>query len=327
LARIVCIGEAMLELSRQGKNWRLGYGGDTLNTAIHLARAGHDVAYLTAIGCDPMSAGLEAQWAAEGLDTSLVLDHPARSTGLYSISTDNKGERSFSYWRDTSAARDMFALPGIAAALAAAEQADLIVYSLITLAILPPEGREQLFALCQRVRARGGKVAFDGNYRPRLWANAAEAREARDAGIACADIGLPTLDDELSLSETPNRHAELVSASMPQTTNSSKVKAWTLKQVQGDDGGADGVNAHWTTLGCPETIVKLGANGARLPDGRIIPPPEILQPVDTSGAGDAFNGGYLAAWMNGASVEDAAMAGHRLAGWCVMQRGAIPARD
>jgi 2-dehydro-3-deoxygluconokinase len=327
MARIVCIGEAMLELTRDGDGWRLGYGGDTLNTAIHLARAGHDVAYLTAIGCDPLSGGLKAEWAAEGLDTSLVLDHPTRSTGLYAINTDAKGERSFSYWRDTSAAREMFALPGIKAALALAEQADLIVYSLITLAILPPEGREQLFALCKRVRARGGKVAFDGNYRPRLWANAAEAREARDAGIACADIGLPTLDDELSLSETPNRHAELVSASMPQTSNSSKVDAWTLKQVQGDDGGADRVNGHWTTLGCPETIVKLGANGARLPDGKIIPPPEILQPVDTSGAGDAFNGGYLAARMEGASVEDAAMAGHKLAGWCVMRAGAIPGRD
>jgi 2-dehydro-3-deoxygluconokinase len=327
MARIVLIGEAMLELSRQGEAWRLGYGGDTLNTAIHLARAGHDVAYLTAIGCDPLSAGLKAAWAGEGLDTLLILDHPTRSTGLYAISTDDQGERSFSYWRDSSAAREMLALPDIEAALAAAEQADLIVYSLITLAILPPEGREQLFALCKRVRARGGTVAFDGNYRPRLWANAAEAREARDAGIACADIGLPTLEDELSLSETPNRHAELVSASMPQTSNSSKVEAWTLKQVQGDHGGADGVNAHWTTLGCPETIVKLGANGARLPDGRIIPPPEILYPVDTSGAGDAFNGGYLAARMEGASITDAAMTGHRLAGWCVMRAGAIPVRD
>jgi hypothetical protein len=42
----------MLELARKGGDWRLAYGGDTLNTAIHLARAGHDVAYLTAIGSD-----------------------------------------------------------------------------------------------------------------------------------------------------------------------------------------------------------------------------------------------------------------------------------
>jgi 2-dehydro-3-deoxygluconokinase len=291
--RIVLIGEAMLELSRQGEAWRLGYGGDTLNTAIHIVRAGHDVAYLTAIGCDPLSAGLKAQWAAEGLDTSLILDHPTRATGLYAISTDDQGERSFSYWRDSSAARDMFALSGIEAALAAAEQADLIAYSLITLAILPLEARAQLFALCQRVRARGGKVAFDGNYRPRLWASAEDARAARDAAIACADIGLPTLEDERLLS---------------------------------GETSADAVAEHWRALGCGETIVKLGAEGARLPDGNILPPSEVLQPIDTSGAGDAFNGGYLAARTDGASVEDAVMAGHKLAGWCVMRAGAIPAK-
>jgi 2-dehydro-3-deoxygluconokinase len=329
--RIVLIGEAMLELSRQGEAWRLGYGGDTLNTAIHLARAGHDVAYLTAIGCDLLSAGLKAAWAGEGLDTSLILDHPTRSSGLYAISTDNHGERSFSYWRDSSAAREMFALPGIEAALALVEQADLIVYSLITLAILPPEGREQLFALCKRVRARGGTVAFDGNYRPRLWANAAEAREARDAGIACADIGLPTLDDELVINSSPERGGgtrsvtEGSGAVPPMPTSSEP--APPSASPPPPRSGEDLVAHHWTTLGCPETIVKLGANGARLPDGTILPPPEILHPVDTSGAGDAFNGGYLAARMDGASITDAAMTGHRLAGWCVMRAGAIPARD
>jgi 2-dehydro-3-deoxygluconokinase len=195
----------------------------------------------------------------------------------------------------------MFTLPGIAAALAAAEYADLIVYSLITLAILPPEGRGMLFDLCYRMRAKGRKVAFDGNYRPRLWACAEEARQARDAAIACADIGLPTLEDELALNSSPS--------------------------FLGEEIGADTVARHWTSLGCPETIVKLGADGARLLDGTALPPPEVLNPVDTSGAGDAFNGGYLATRMNGVSVEDAVMAGHRLAGWCVMRRGAIPGRD
>ena len=297
MARVVCIGEAMLELFRNGEVWRLGYGGDTLNTAIHLARAGHDVRYLTALGCDPLSAGLKAEWAGEGLDTSLILDHPTRSTGLYAISTDVIGERSFTYLRDTSAAREMFALPGIDAALAAAEQADLIFYSLITLAILPRKAREQLFALCRRINARGGKVAFDSNYRPRLWASAEEARDARDAAIACADIGLPTLEDEALLSNGTN-----------ETSSRS-------------------VAVHWHELGCAETIVKLGAEGACLSDGTLLPPPHVLQPVDTSGAGDAFNGGYLAARMNGASVEDAALAGHRLAGWCVMRAGAVPEKD
>lgn len=204
--RILCIGEAMLELSRREQaggaegGWAMGYGGDTLNTAIHLARAGHNVAYLTALGCDPMSAVLKASWTEEGLYTSLIISHPTRSNGLYAINTDPSGERSFTYWRDTNAARDMFALPGMETALAAAEEVDMMVYSLITLANLPPSARDQLFALCGRVRKRGGKVVFDGNYRQRLWACVEEACTARDAAIGCADIGLPTLKDECRLS-------------------------------------------------------------------------------------------------------------------------------
>jgi 2-dehydro-3-deoxygluconokinase len=284
----------MMELSRVGEQWQLGYGGDTLNTAIHMARAGVETAYLTALGSDPFSDDLKAKWAGEGLDTSLILTDPARNSGLYAITTDGAGERSFTYWRNDSAARGMLACAGIEEALAKAEQADLLGFSLITLAILPPEAREQLYALVRRVRANGGKVAFDGNYRPRLWASSKEARTARDAAISCADIGLPTLEDEAMLS---------------------------------GEVDADTVAAHWAGLGCAETIVKLGAKGCRLPDGTIMPPPEVLNPVDTSGAGDAFNGGYLSARMNGASVAEAALKGHRLAGWCVMRRGAIPARD
>lgn len=292
MARIVCVGEAMLELSRQGEGWALGYGGDTLNTAIHLARAGHDVGYFTALGSDPFADDLRHRWAAERLDCSLVLAHPTRQTGLYAISTDAQGERSFAYWRDTSAAREMFALPGAAAALEQMERADLIHFSLITLAILPAEAREALLALARRVRAAGGKVSFDGNYRPRLWQDAADARAARDSAIAVADIGLPTLDDEIAM---------------------------------GDASSAPAVSAHWQAAGCRETVVKLGEAGCLLPDATVIAPDAVLDPVDTSGAGDAFNGGYLAERMRGADPRAAARAGHALAGWTIMRPGAIPA--
>jgi 2-dehydro-3-deoxygluconokinase len=296
MAKIIFIGEAMLELSRSDQSWTMGHGGDTLNSAIHMARAGHDVAYLSAIGNDSFSQDLRSNWHKEGIDTSLLLAHPTRQTGLYAITTDDAGERSFTYWRESSAAREMFALPEMAAALVRAEQADLIAFSLITLAILPPVARETLFALCLRVRAKGGKVAFDGNYRPRLWNSHVEACAARDQAIACADIGLPTLDDEA-----------LMHSGVALT--------------------ADGVSDHWCSLGCKETIVKLGADGCLIPEGEIIPPPARLHPVDTSGAGDAFNGGYLAARMNGESIKASAQQGHRVAGWSVMRPGAIPALD
>lgn len=294
MARIVCIGEGMLELSRREPDWKLGYGGDTLNTAIHLARAGHEVAFLTALGADPFSSELKDKWQEEGIDTGLILTHPTRQAGLYAITTDTAGERSFTYWRDASAAREMFALPETEAVLAQAERADLITFSLITLAILLPTGRAKLLALASRVRARGGKVAFDGNYRPRLWRSQAETRVARDAAVALADIGLPTLEDETALS---------------------------------DEFDAEAVTRHWMGLGCSETIVKLGAEGCRLPDGTVSAPERVLQPIDTSGAGDAFNAGYLDARLKGAPIAEAARAGHALAGWTIMRPGAIPAGD
>jgi 2-dehydro-3-deoxygluconokinase len=297
LARIVCCGEGMVELSGargQGREqWQLGHGGDTLNTAIHLARAGHDVALLTALGTDPFSDRLRQAWASEGLDTSLVLTHPSRKPGLYAIVTDEAGERSFAYWRETSAARAMFALPASDEARARASEAQLLFFSLITLAILPPEGRESLLALARKVRANGGLVAFDGNYRPGLWSGPEQAPAARDEAIAVSQIGLPTLEDEQKL------------------------------------GGAEaaGVAAHWQKLGCDETIVKLGADGCLLPDGTLVAPDQVLAPVDTSGAGDAFNAGYLGARLLGEDIADAARAGHALAGWTIMRSGAIPPRD
>lgn len=294
MARIVLVGEAMLELTRKGEGWHLGYGGDTLNTAIHLARQGHDTAYATALGSDPLSGDLKSQWATEGLDVSLVLNHPTRTTGLYAITTDAQGERSFSYWRDTSAAREMFSLPGISLALTAAAKADLLVFSLISLAVLPPPARDELLFLARSVRDRGGQVAFDGNYRARMWTSPAHAAAARDAAIACATIGLPTLEDEMAISGFSD---------------------------------ADAVAAHWQSLGCQETVVKFGAQGCRLPDGTCVAPEAKLEPVDTSGAGDAFNGGYLAARMRGADPLEAARAGHALAGWTIMRPGAIPPRD
>jgi 2-dehydro-3-deoxygluconokinase len=117
---------------------------------------------------------------------------------------------------------------------------------------------------------------------------------ARDAALLVADIGLPTLEDERAFS----------GATTP-----------------------DEVAAHWRRLGCAEVVVKLGADGCRLPDGDVVSPETVLKPVDTSGAGDAFNGGYLAARMRGARIEDAAQAGQALAAWTIMRPGAIPPRD
>ena len=293
--RIVCVGEAMVEISSRGGGWDVGHGGDTINQALHLVRFGHDVAYLTVLGCDPFAGPMRAAWSREGMDASLVLTDPDRTTGLYAISIDAHGERQFSYWRSDSAARRLFAHPDSVSAAAKAAQADMLVYSLISLAILPEEGREALLGLARSVRAHGGKVAFDGNYRPRLWQSADEARLWRDWAAREADFGFPTLEDE--------------------------------EQIAGDEVEPAAIAAAWRGAGCGEVVVKLGARGCRLPEGGIAPPHATLQPVDTSGAGDAFGAAYLSCRLRGGSAEEAAQAGHELAAWVMMRSGAIPPRD
>ncbi len=293
--RITFVGEGMLELRQTGGDgYRLGYGGDTLNTAIHMARLGCSVAYASALGSDSFSERLRSAWMAEGLDCSALLTDPARSTGLYAISLDAAGERSFSYWRSDSAARQFFALPESPEAIEQIERSDLLVFSLISLAILPDAGKEALLSLASQIREAGGNVAFDGNYRARLWDDRHLAARWRDRAIAVATIGLPTLDDEREI---------------------------------GGSTDADKVAKHWLALGCAETIVKLGAEGCRLPDGTLMEPSARLHPIDTSGAGDAFNAGYLAARIAGMEPSDAAVRGHELAAWTIMRAGAIPSPD
>lgn len=293
--RITLIGEGMVELSqRPDGGWSLGYGGDMLNCAIHLARLGCKSAFASALGSDIVSKQLRKDWRDEGLDVSAVLTDESHQPGLYAISLDEHGERSFVYWRGQSAARRMFALNDSGRIRTAALDGDWLCFSLITLAILPEEGRTALLGLAREMRARGGRVAFDGNYRAGLWDSAGAAADVRNAAIACADIGLPTLDDERALSGSAHAAA---------------------------------VAEHWAKLGCNEVVVKLGADGCYLSDGQYIAPPEQLKPTDTSGAGDAFDAGYLGARLRGLSTAEAAPFGHRLAGWNIMRNGAIPPND
>ena len=293
--RITFVGEGMVELRQsEADQYRLGYGGDTLNTAIHMVRCGHDVAFASALGRDTFSERLRTAWEEEGLDCSPVLTDPARGAGLYAISLDATGERSFAYWRSDSAARQIFALPGTAKLTERLERSDVLAFSLISLAILPDDGKEALLSIASRMRDGRRTVVFDANYRPNLWESPTTAATWRDKAIAVATHGLPTLEDE---------------------------------GLIGSPTDAQSVAAHWQGLGCMEVVVKLGARGCLLPGGETLPPEKVLRPVDTSGAGDAFNAGYLSARLRGADAREAARRGNALAAWTIMRAGAIPPKD
>src|SRR5215813_8256790 len=103
--RAAALGECMVEL-RETADGRItrSWGGDTLNTAVYLARLGVAVDYVTALGDDAWSQQMVNGWRAEGVGTDLVQIIAGRLPGLYVIQTDTKGERRFLYWRDSAPA-------------------------------------------------------------------------------------------------------------------------------------------------------------------------------------------------------------------------------
>ena len=296
--RVLLFGECMLELQGQAFGaMHQTYGGDTLNTAVYLARCGGasgiQVGYATGLGDDSLSEGMMQRWAAEGLDLSAVRRIPGRLPGLYLIEVDERGERRFSYWRDASAARAYFD-----AETTPLEQGlagwDALYLSGISLAILPPAGRERLFALMQALRDRGATVVFDNNFRPRLWPDLAQARECYTRAFELASIALVTADD----------HQALLGLA-------------TLK---------DAVAAA-QALPTPELVIKRGAASTLVRgagDGWHEAPTEaVLQVIDTTAAGDSFAAGYLSRRLAGSSALDAARFGNRLAARVIQHRGAV----
>lgn len=291
--KIACIGECMVEFAQaDGNLFRRGFGGDTLNTALYLSRLGINTSYVTALGDDPLSDSMLAAWQAEGIKTDEVLRVPGRVPGLYMIERDAKGERSFLYWRDRAPAREFFDRADDAT-LDRLARFDWLYFSGISLSLYGETGRARLRELLAAARQRGGRVAFDGNYRPRGWLDKQAAQRAFDAILPLVDLALPTLEDE---------------------------------QMLFGDATAESCLERLKAMGVSEIVVKRGPLGCLIHAGgkrNEVPPSHVVQPIDTTAAGDSFNAGYLAARINGASPGDAARTGHRLAAAVIMAPGAV----
>lgn len=288
--KVAAIGEAMIELSMNGDTADVRVAGDTLNTAIYLKRSAPqiEVDYITRVGQDAFSARIVNAIAAEDIGTQHIERVPDGTPGLYAITTDADGERSFTYWRDTAAARMVFVTPE-GPQLDVLSGYDVLYLSAITLAIMPQSTRTALLRWLHAFRKGGGQIAFDSNFRPRLWGDIETARTCIAAMWAITDIALPSVDDEMAL-----------------TGESS-----------------DAVARRFTAMGCSGAL-KHGPQGPlclRTGIADTYPPAQSV--VDTTAAGDSFNGGYLAAVLSGAPQDAALRAGHDLAARVIGHRGAI----
>jgi 2-dehydro-3-deoxygluconokinase len=295
VTRVLCVGECMLELRHlDAVTMRLGYAGDTYNTAVYLRRVADelgmdvDVGYLTGLGDDEHSEGMRAAWAAEGvLDRSQMVE--GHLPGLYTIRVDDHGERRFAYWRSESAARTLFG----GTEWVEYVDGDVIHLSGITLQLTTPKAREALLHRLHELRVHGAQISLDTNYRPSGWTSPDEAARVMDQFSHVATIALATWEDEAAMHHCPT------------------------PMDCADRLAAQGVR---------EVVVKSGANGAHLlADGRLrhIPASPAEQVVDTTAAGDSFAGAYLAARIDGQSPVDAARIAVEVAAIVVGHPGAM----
>lgn len=293
--QFLSIGECMIEMSGGLDGaWRLGFAGDTLNT-LWYARAGLDPAageasYFTMLGTDPFSDRIMTFLEANGIATDHIRRVPHRRPGLYMIE-QVAGDRHFTYWRDSSAAR---LLADDEAALAqAVDAARMIYFSGITLAILTPEKRDLLIEVLAEAARRGRTVAFDPNIRPALWEGQEVMRDALTRAAAISSIVLPSFDDE--------------------------AKAF-------GDENSERTAARYRAAGAKMVVVKDGAKPVVLDDGSgpvAIPSQSGVLAVDATGAGDSFNGAFLAAVLSGESAQAAARSGCTMAAQVICAHGAL----
>jgi len=298
---VVCVGEVMLELSgvQPDGSAKFGFGGDTGNTAIYLSRLlGHnyDVGYLTRLGKGAFSDKLNVSLCDERLQLCDKTQADAGTPGLYAISTDETGERSFTYWRKDAALRGLLTGTSAEAEEQFLQCFDALYFSGITLAVLSDEGRERLLAIARQFAADGRIVMFDVNHRAHLW-----------------------------LSHAPHVDVQNVVKQAVATASIVKVGHDEAQDIYGCNEPTDTVEM-FSGFGDAALVVTDGA-------GRIVlhangKTNDVLFDVvegvvDSTAAGDSFSAGFLAAQLGGADLRASAHAGQKLAARVIQFPGAI----
>lgn len=292
--KLVLFGECMIELAQNNSSLKQGFAGDVFNAAVYLKRWFNDidVKLFTALGTDEFSQAMKGNFNSEGLQNDLVLSSPDKIPGLYAIKTDEQGERSFTYWRSDSAARYIMELvqPDHVEEL---KKADMFFFSGISLAVLTPETREAFWQLVWQLKNSGVKIVFDPNYRARLWSSLEETKLQYELALQASNVVMPGIED--------------------------------FEQIYGHRSFAE-VKTFCLPFQIDELVIKDGPNGVFVESGQekyLIEIDKVNHVVDTTSAGDSFNGAYLGARLSGMGIKQAVQLAAKTAGFVIQHPGAI----
>ncbi|MFM4962215.1 aminoimidazole riboside kinase [Aeromonas bivalvium] len=254
------MGDAVVDLIPEGERHYLRCpGGAPANVAVGVARLGGESAFIGRVGADPFGRFMADTLVAESVDIRHLTQDPAHRTSTVLVELDEEGERSFTFMVRPSA--DQFLEP---ADLPRFEAGQWLLTCSIALANEPV--RSSCLQAMAAIKAAGGRVCFDPNLRPEVWGKPAEMLPQVSAAMALADVV------KLSVEE--------------------------LQLLSGEDDLLTGL----ATLSGPALVlVTRGAAGvvARIGGDLLEWVGQKVTPLDTTGAGDAFVAGLLAALAEG----------------------------
>jgi len=312
MTNIILLGECMIELKAQSDNLTStpaayprissqmlaqSFSGDTLNTAVYLKRTFNDINtfFMSAVGVDQLSCDMVDFFQQEQINTDYVFRSSDKNSGSYAIKTDVFGERSFTYWREDSAATTLMSFID-SPVIDSFTGIDTVFFSGISLAVIPPEDRPKFWRFITSLKNAGVTLVFDPNYRAGMWQSQGEAKVQFDQAFSHANILLPGVDD----------FEQLYSI----TT-------------------AEGVYDFCKTYQFNELVIKNGDGGILVYVNKqqyYFPLIPVSNVIDTTSAGDSFNGVYLGARAKGYAVIDAVKLASKAAGFVIQHHGAIVER-
>lgn len=271
MSKIWVLGDAVVDLIPDGENHYLKCaGGAPANVAVGVARLGVSAGFIGRVGNDPLGKFMQETLQAEQVSTEQMILDPQQRTSTVIVGLDN-GERSFTFMVNPSA--DQFLEVGDLPSFQANEWLHCC-----SIALINDPSRSTTLEAIRRIKQAGGFFSFDPNLRESLWPSLDEMKSVVNQVVGLADV-LKFSEEELTLltdTETLEQATAVITAQYP-----NKLIIITL--------GKDGAIYH---LNGKQQIVAGKA----------------LQPVDTTGAGDAFVSGLLAGlsqetdWQNEATL-------------------------